>query len=258
MKKAKVFLCLIALVLIMQFASAEKLSVSPLKETFSAGESINLRVSLLDSTDSPIDGNVDIVFEDSGQSINIERTVQTNIPVEINLGEGMPAGLWKVSAVYENLTSAAFFIIGLNEIVEFNIKDNILSVINMGNTPYRRTIYIIIGETVGSKEIDLDVGESATFRLVAPSGNYNIKVTDGKTTLVTNDVSLTGNVVGVLDNEEVSTSPLTSRFKGEDPAYGEDNLGQKNNSLAYLFIFVVFAAAVLLMIERKMKKSAYS
>jgi len=257
-KKVIMLFFLAGLMLMLSLVSAEKLNVAPIKETFVAGENINLKVSLLDSNNNPINTNVDITLEDAEKKMVIKRTVSTDSLVEVNLGDNAPAGYWKVTAAYGNLTSSALFMVELNELVKFEIKDNILIVINIGNIPYKKTIQIVIGETIGSKEIDLGVGESTTFRLIAPLGNYNVKVTDGKTTLATSNVALTGNVVGVLDNQELSNSPLTSGIKGADPAYGEDNTKSRSGTLAYIFLFVILTAAILVMIERRMKKSAYN
>ena len=208
-----VSLCL--LISMLAFASAEKLDIVPIKDTFSAGENIALKVSLLDINNNPINSNIDIVLEDALKEVIIGKTIQTNTLVEVNLGENAPSGYWKIIAKYnqegkEQLTSSAIFMVELNELARFEIKDNILTAINVGNTKYTKTIQIVIGETIGSKQLDLEVGESTSFRLIAPEGVYNIRVTDGKTTLTQSSVALTGNVIGILDNRELSKTPLTA------------------------------------------------
>ncbi|HLF53791.1 MAG TPA: hypothetical protein VI544_01290, partial [Candidatus Nanoarchaeia archaeon] len=132
-------------------------------------------------------------------------------------------------------------------------------IINVGNTRYAKSVQIVIGDTIGIKQLDLDVGESSSFRLIAPEGVYNIKVTDGKTTFTQSGVALTGNVIGILDDKELSRSPLTSTgVTGEEAPYGEDESVSafKSNSLVYIFLFVLFGAGILLAIEKRFRRKA--
>ena len=54
-----------------------------------------------------------------------------------------------------------------------------LLVTNVGNVPYRKAIQIVIGNEIEIKELNLEVGQSKQFRLLAPDGDYKISVTDG-------------------------------------------------------------------------------
>jgi hypothetical protein len=239
------------------YAVGEKMQISTTKDTYLAGDNINLKVSLYDSQDKPISTNIKVLIGDAENMFVIDKTIPSNEFVDIPLGQGASAGYWKITANYNDISSTALFMIELNELVKFEIKDNILTVINTGNTRYSKTIQIVIGDTIGTKQIDLGVGESTSFRLVAPEGQYNIKVTDGKTSLTQGEVSLTGNAIGVLDTRQLESSPLTTGVKGEEAAYGADSLIARNNSFVYVFLFVIFGAAILLAIEKRYRKSAF-
>lgn len=253
-------LAILALMLALVSAQSEKLDVAPIKDTFVAGENIALKASLLDANNNPLNANVEILVEDAEKRIAIQKTIQSNTLVDINLGDNAPAGYWKITATYGDITSTSIFMVELNELARFEIKDNVLTVVNVGNTRYAKTIQIVIGETIGSKQIDLGVGERASFRLIAPEGTYNVKVTDGKTSITQSGVALTGKVVGVLDNTNPTMNPLTTGVQGEAPAYGEDNstMSNRNNMFVYIFLLVVFGAAILLAIERRFRKKAQS
>ena len=238
------------------YAIGEKMEISTTKDTYLAGDIVNLKVSLYDSQNNPIDSSVNILVEDAESKFAITKTIQANELVDINLGEGAPAGYWKISADYNGLTSTALFMVGLNELAKFEINDNVLTVTNIGNTKYEKTIQIVIGDTIGTKQLDLGVGENMSFRLIAPEGTYNLKVTDGKTTINQGGVALTGNVIGILDNRKVSKSPITTGVNGDPPAYGEETVSSGNSSVVYTFLFVVFGAAILLAIERNYRKSS--
>lgn len=263
-KRVAASIFLMVLISMLSLVSAEKLDVLPIKDTFTAGENIALKVSLLDSSNNPINTNVDIVIEDAEKIMSIEKTIQTNELVDINLGEKAPSGYWKITAQYapqskEPITSSVLFMVELNELAKFEIKDNTLTVINTGNARYTKTIQIAIGDTIGSKQLDLGVGERTSFRLIAPEGVYNVKVTDGKTTITQSDVALTGKVIGILDNRELSKSPLTTGVQGEEAPYGEENTPTlRNNNFVYVFLLVIFGAGILLAIEKRFRNKAQS
>jgi hypothetical protein len=256
MKKGVFLLSFVLLISLISFASADKIEISLVKDTVVAGESLSMKASYLDSANNPLQKDIGIVIEDANQLVSIEKTISSNNIVEINLGEKVPAGYWKITAKSGEITSTAIFMVETNELVKFEIENTTLNVINVGNVRYTKTIQVVIGESIGSKMIDLGVGERTSFRLVAPEGTYNIKVTDGKTTFTQSSVALTGKAIGVLDNREASSSPVTTAIKGEETPYGEEQTSSPNRTIVYIFLFVVFGAAILLAIERRYKKSA--
>jgi hypothetical protein len=95
------------------------------------------------------------------------------------------------------------------------------------------------------------------YRLIAPEGNYEIKVTDWATTLTKSQVQLTGTgqIIGTLDEASAKNrNPITGGISPD----AENDIGLlsyiKNSSLVYIFILVVFGVAILLTIQRKMIK----
>jgi hypothetical protein len=236
------------------------MSVSAIKEVCLAGENVTFKVSLLDSNSNPLNSDIFVTIEDAEKRRQVETYVQANKVASVDIGASPYAGYWKITASYsssdgEKTEATALFMIELNELVKFEIKDNVLTVVNVGNTRYTKTIQIVIGETIGTKEVDLGVGESVTFRLVAPSGDYNVRVTDGKTTITQGGVALTGNVIGILDNRELSRSPVTGGINPEEDSGISNITKAPNRSFVYVFLFVIFGAAILLVIERRYRKN---
>jgi hypothetical protein len=259
-----IFFALLIVLLPLVSSAGEKIELSLSKETFSAGESITLKASLYDSSDIPKSGDINLVLEDAQKNNRIEQVIKSNSLVDISLEKDAPAGYWKATAEYispagETIFSSAVFMIGLNEFVKFEIINSTLFITNVGNTRYARMVYITIGETIGTKNVDISPGEAVSFRLVAPKGTYAVKVTDGKTTINEGNVVLTGKIVGVLDERVVSKSPLTGEIKeSTESIYGEEiSVKRTNNFLVYTFLIVIFAAAILLAIERKYRKAAH-
>jgi hypothetical protein len=236
-----------------------KLEISTTKDIFDAGEKITLKVSLLDSSNKPINDNINILLEDAEKRIKIQNTIPSNQFIDIDLGEGATYGVWNIIVNYQGIEAKTLFSIGINELVGFELQEEKLIVTNIGNTKYSKTIQIIIGETTGIKNPKLNIGESVSYRLVAPKGDYNIKVTDGRTTLTKNNVKLTGtgNIIGVLDERATQTSGITGTLS---PKEGQENLFSyvANSKFTYVFILVIFGAMILLAIERRYKKKVLS
>lgn len=245
-----------AFIVLSSFVTAQNKIKIEIPESFPAGGSISFQVLLYDSQNNLINDNVDIIIEDAEKTISIEKTISSNKQTNIELGENPRAGIWTITAKYHNTEIKEFFTIATNDIATYNIIDDKLFIKNVGNGRYTKTINIIIGETIGTKEIDLDVGEETNLRLVAPDGNYNIRIiADGKTTLTKENVALTGNVIGVLDEKLVSGG--SSITGGPKPGEKEDDSfysSIKRKKFAYVFLLVIIGSAILLAIERRYRK----
>jgi len=255
-KKSLIFLFCIVFFQSFVLAQEYKIEVSTLQETFEAGENITLRVSLFDSANNPVNDEVLVVLEDAEKNIKIEKTVQSNAFVEVSIEKGASYGQGTITAKYKDTEAIGYFVIEIKELVEFEIIDNNLRITNIGNTKYTKTIQITIGKTTGTKSPKIDVGKSVSYRLVAPNGIYNIKVTDGKTTLTQSEVQLTGtgNAIGVFDEAPSQRSGIT----GINPEENSEGVlsSLKGSKFIYVFVLVIFGATILLAIERMYKRKA--
>ncbi len=234
--------------------SANSITIEfPNGKEISAGNPINFKATLYDNSGNPIDGQVDITIQDSAKRITKSAVSSTQIAT-IRLDEAS-SGQAIIRATNGNTEAIEFFNIGRKELVSFELQGETLVVKNIGNTPYTRTIKITIGETTGTQTPNLGIGESASYRLVAPEGVYNLRVTDGETSLIRSDVQLTGtgNVIGAVDD---SASKRTGITGGISP--DQDGIAWfsylKSNKFVYVFIAVIFAATILIAVERRYKK----
>ena len=239
-------------ILLSSFVLAESINIEfPLGDNFKAGEKITLKVSVFDDQNNPIDGDVELILVDAEKITKIEKTVASKEIVEIDLGENAIHGFWSINAKYQNVESNEIFTVEIEELAKFEIYDDKLKITNIGNTKYSKTIQIVIGDTIGIKEPKLKVGESIEFRLIAPDGSYNIRISDGRTSIQRSNVALTGNIIGILDERLSDSNTLTGGIKPED----EISLNYlKKNKFIYVFIFVIFGATILLAIERNYRK----
>ena len=249
-KRVPVFLMLI--VLLSGVVLAESISIEfPLGDTFKAGEAISLKVSVLDDQNNPIDDDIQLTLVDSEKRKTIEKTVPSRRIVNIDLGENALNGFWTVTAKHNGVESKELFTVETEELAKFEIHGDKLTITNIGNTKYSKTVQIVIGDTIGIKNPEIEVGKNITFRLVAPEGTYNIKVTDGSTTIQRSNVALTGNVVGVLDERIINGNTLTGDVKPQESL----TLNYlKSNKIIYVFVFAIFGATILLAIERHYRR----
>ena len=251
-KKSIIFLGFV--IFLSAFVLAESINIEfPLGDNFKAGENITLKISIFDEQNNPLSGNVELILEDAEKRKKIEKTISSKEIVEIDLWKGAIHGFWTVTAKYQDVETSEIFTVEIEELAKFEIHDNMLTITNIGNTRYTKTVQIVIGDTVGIKEPKLDVGKSITFRLIAPEGNYDIRITDGRTSIQRSSVALTGNVIGILDERIVGGNTLTGGIKPEDDF---SLMYLKNNKFIYIFILVVFGAMILLTIERNYRKKA--
>jgi len=234
-----------------------KIDVSTAKGTFEAGEKITLKVSLFDSANKPVNDNVNIILEDAEKKVKRMETIPSNQFVDVDLGEEATYGFWNIKATYQGVEATSLFSVEKNQIARFELVNDKLVITNIGNIKYSKNVQILIGDTIISKNINLNVGETGSFRLVAPEGNYNIKViVDGKTALTRTDVQLTGNVVSALDEKAGQPSGITGTLSPGKNSEGELLSYFKDNKFIYIFVLVIFSAMILLAIERHYNQKA--
>ena len=257
MNVKKSIFALVILLLMLTLVQATKIEVSTKQETFSAGEDITLRVSLLDDNNNPISDDVSITIEDAEKISKIEENIPSNKFVDVNIGENVIAGYWSIKAEYDDVESIGLFIIESEEKAEFELNKDILTITNTGNTEYAKIIKIIIGDKEEIKTPKLGINEKIQYRLIAPDGDYNIEIKEGEVTKISkSEVQLTGTgqAIGALDESSTQRSGITGGISPDE----EDDMAllsyMKKSSLIYIFILVVFGVAILLAIQRRFTK----
>ena len=212
-----------------------KIEVALTENSVNPGSNMSFMIFLYDQANKKIDADTSVDVTDSYNSVVWERITRTSELVVIPLDKNTSSGYWSVEAKYENLSVKRLFYVGENQEADFRIINDTLIVINMGNTPYRKAIQISIGDNVEIKQMDLDIGESVRYRLLAPDGLYKVSVSDGTKEINIGDVSLTGNVIGVMDVRR--------------------NVGLINQyPIVWLFLIVVFGLAIFLFVQRTSRK----
>ena len=243
-------------ILLISLVNAETINIEfPQPNGFEAGAPIIFKVTLYDDNGNPLNGQISVTIEDFQKKVIIEKTVSSGEIVTIDLGDKASSGQGMITAKAQNTETFDLFEIGVQEKVIFEIENNILKVTNIGNTQYSKVIKITIGNTEGIQQPNLDPGKFTTYRLVAPDGNYNVKVTDGTTTLTRGDVSLTGTgqAIGAINEAPSLRAGITGVTSPDEESDVALLSYLKRNQFVYVFIAVVFAAVILIGVERYYK-----
>ncbi|MGD9276607.1 MAG: hypothetical protein PVJ67_05525 [Candidatus Pacearchaeota archaeon] len=256
-------LIILLCIILSQFVIAQdyKIEVSTIPEDkiFGSMETIQIKVSLYDSNNNLINDEVLIHLNDL-KGVQIKETaVQSNKFERIELTENVIAGEGEMIISYKGYEKKEYFFIKENEIAKFEISDGVLKITNIGNTKYERKVYITIGETTGAKNPKIDIGKSKTYRLVAPDGIYNVKVSDGiSETFEINGMELKsmgiGQVIGALDEEVSNKKSLTGGISPDENADEALLNYVKKSKFPYVFILVICGIATLLAIERRYRR----
>ena len=255
----KLWIISILAVFILSLVSAQSLDIEfPQGDKFEPGNPITFKVTLYDDSGNTLDGEIQVTIEDAERRVIIERTVSSKEVVTVDLGEKATSGQGVIKARYQGTEAISFFDIGRNELALFELEGNTLKITNIGNTKYSRVITITIGGTIGTKEPELEPGESVSYRLVAPEGTYNIRVSDGNTNKTYGSIPLTGTgqAIGAIDTSSSERSPFTGGISPDGSSDVTLLSYLRNNTFVYVFIIVIFAAMILVAIERNYRKKS--
>ena len=202
--KKRVSLTILSLIFISLFSmgvSAEKLDIQ-IGNNYIPGQEAKFNIVLYDDQNNKIKGELNYIIQDYYTEIVKEGIANSGEEISFNLSENAIQGPWKITATYNEIKTNKLFNIGELEKAEITLENDVLIVKNIGNTIYEKNILIYIGDNDQTAQIYLEIGQSKKIRLTAPEGVYDVKVIEGneqnqENVLEFNDVSLTGNVIGL-------------------------------------------------------------
>lgn len=157
---------------------------------------------IYDQAQDPVAANAEISIYRPDGSLLENKLVNTGQSYSLTIESNFPPGNWKIEGKSNGFTaSTSFFVEELREI-SFSISETnkTLTVTNTGNIPYTGPVEISIGSVHEIRNIEnLKVGESKSFKLSAPDGEYGIQVkyeTDWKDL---GTLALTGRAISIDD-----------------------------------------------------------
>ena len=253
-------LIFIMLLSILSFAHAQeyKIEINFIEKTFKQGEDITFKVILRDSENNILKEEVEIIIQDIDKEHTIEKTVNSNEIIVLNLDEKRKSGEWKVNAKKEEIKTTESFFIESKEDISAYIENSNLILENTGNAKINKEIQILIGDTKGEpKNLEIDIGEKEIFQLIAPQGEYEIKVISEDETLFSKskvpleNSGFTGDAIGAINPDQKSDNFLTRGISPDADNRDAFLYFIKRNKIVYTFMLVIFGATILLAIERK-------
>ena len=210
-------ICLILLLFGVNLIYAEEIGIE-IDNNYATNGEVNFIITLYDDNNQKIDGEIDYFIKNYYKELVYNGKTKSGERINFKLPENAYQGPWEISAVYNNLEKREIFNVGELKKVDVKIDGDNLIIKNTGNIPYDNNIVIFIGESHQTARMHLEVGETKTIHLTAPNGKYTVRVSlDGvnENDRVFNEVSLTGNVIGierVLEGNFFERYPLLSLF----------------------------------------------
>ena len=160
------------------------------------GTNLRVKVILHDQTGEKIPSTSFITIKDEKDKILEQIEKPTDEFLEFPILYNEPPGEWEVVAVSNKLTTKANFEILEKEDVKIEIINKTVTITNMGNIPYNKTVLVKIGNESLNIDVYLKVDDSQKYILSAPDGEYQVKViADEESALA--EVVLTGSSVDI-------------------------------------------------------------
>lgn len=165
------------------------------------GEDFTIGVEVFDQSGIEMEGTVFVKII-SPENVETESTIQTGEFNTFDFVSNSSVGTWKAITSFNDVVEGREFeMLGIQK-VEFDIEDSVLTITNVGNVLYNKTISVQVGNETRELELKIDIGEIRKFNLGAPNGEYEIMIDDGDNS-ISQQVLLTGNVVSISDFKEV-------------------------------------------------------
>jgi hypothetical protein len=232
-------------------AGETSIDIDIVKESYSSGEEVEYSIILYSNEKVPVNDFVDVRIYDAKGMVTITEKIAANKLSRFHIDGNYPSGYWTIEASYGEREVSRLFIVKANEGVRFSVEGNTLIIENTGNIPYNREIHIAIGNKLVTYNPEIGIGEKKEIKLVAPEGIYVIEVTDGNSVFKRENVALTGEVIGFLDESETKTAPF---FRVFDPSEKSQNYSSQKYTLAMTFVIMVFAIFVAVNVIRRVKR----
>lgn len=196
------------------------------------GNSLEIGVEVFDQSGIEMEGMASISVI-SPNNEEVKSSVQLGEFNDIEFFTNSTVGTWKIIGSFNNLIEEREFEMLPVQKVDFSIEDSVLTITNVGNVLYNKTISLWIGDELKELDLNIKVGESRKFNLKAPNGKYDVKVDDGDSS-ISHEVMLTGNAIKVSDLRTVGI------FKGY--------------SVVWIFLVVVLGGIGIVFYFRRRKK----
>ncbi|RLG15986.1 hypothetical protein DRN69_02010, partial [Candidatus Pacearchaeota archaeon] len=163
---------------------------------------------LHDQTGEKISSNATITIKNKDNQILEQTEKQTDEFLEYLIPNNEPPSNWSVVAVSNKLTAEAVFRIKEKEEVKVELINKTITLTNIGNVPYNKTVSIKIENESLGIDVSLEIGESKKYLITAPDGQYQVEILTDEGKKITGMATLTGREIGIreLSKERIKKS----------------------------------------------------
>jgi hypothetical protein len=221
-------------------------------DEYNIGEDLTFKIILLEDQ-TQIEKQVDYKISDTLDKKELTGTITSNQDTSIRIEKDFTGGIWTITANYFDKEVKRTFLIGENPEVEFLIEGDELIIRNTGNVRYTKTIEIKIGDEINTYAQNIKAGDEKILKLISGDGQYDIEVTDGKTSIKRQNVQLfgTGNVVGAVDKNLVGYTGFAGA--GEIARAEDREISLSKLPLSLIFIALIGILTALTFVERRIR-----
>ncbi len=164
------------------------------------GIAIKVRAILHDQTGEKIDSTANLKITDETGKIITEAEIATNEFYEYATKYNQKPVNWKIKGTSENVEGEGYLEIIPLAKVEVTLINKTISIKNVGNVVYNKTVQVKIGDQTISIPTNLDIDQEEKYALSAPNGEYEVEVMGQ-----TQRVMLTGNAIDIKKIGGIST-----------------------------------------------------
>ena len=181
-------------------------------EEFVPGSLISVKAILLDQTGNEMSKEAQLNIYNPNKEQTVTRTIRTSQQLSLTTEYNSSSGYWTITSSSENLTATRQVFLSELQNASFKVVNSTLTVANIGNVPYTKTVNITIGDSQESLSLNIPINQKKEFKLKAPNGEYSIGVYDGESTFQIGKTYLTGKAVSVETRDATvkSTAKIVS------------------------------------------------
>ncbi len=177
-----------------------KIDIALNKQSLNPSEPIEIISTLYDQAGDKIKTELELFVEDVNGIKILETQVSSGEKVSYEIKEMSDYGIWEVGSFKREIESKRSFEVNQQEKITAEIYNSTLVITNKGNIDYQKDLDIKIGDKINQiKDLNLRVGESKSFKLSASTGEHQVEILSGQSSILKQTVPLTGKSISVKE-----------------------------------------------------------
>lgn len=166
------------------------------------GTNLEVKGIMRDQSGEKMNASIIITIKDIEDRMITQIQKKSDEFMSYSVPSNEPINEWQIIAVAEGMSNEKVVEILENSDVNIQLINQTVVVTNIGNVLYERPVSVKIGSETVYLNTSLELGESKTYLLSAPEGNYQVQVLAEGEEPIAQHVTLTGNVVDVEESSE--------------------------------------------------------